>query len=206
MAPLRSMTGYGKAVAQLAAGQLTVEIRTLNGKNADISLKSSLLPKELELLLRKKVAERLVRGSIDIFLSFEAGADGAAKPLNREALLSYLHQLDALFPLADESARATWVSAILRLPDVVDAKKPDCIADSDLPAVEAAFDAAMDAVDAYRVREGDALRKDVAARVENILGLYDEVERLEPERIATVRERLLRNLSELQQQPDPARF
>ena len=214
---LRSMTGYGKAVAQLAAGQLTVEIRSLNGKSADISLKSSILPREQELLIRKKIAERLVRGTIDVFLSFEANADTAVKPINQEAVLSYLGQIDQvvkrygheIFPgisLNGSEARAIVLSAVLRLPDVVESKKPDYVTESDGPAVDAAFDAALDAVDAYRVREGEALGRDITARVETILDLYDQVEKLEPERVSAVKERLLRNLSELQQQPDPGRF
>ena len=208
-APLRSMTGYGKAVAQLAAGQLSVEIRSLNGKNADVSFKSSLLPKEQELLLRKKVAERLVRGSIDVFLSFEAAAETAARPVNIPLAQAYFKQALEVDPTVSLSAdaRAAVLSAVLRLPDVVDAKKQsDCIAESDMPAITAAFDAALDAVGAYRIREGAALGRDLTARVEGILALYDEVEALEPERLAIVRERLLRNLAELQQQPDPARF
>ena len=68
----KSMTGYGKAVAQLSNGSLTVEIRTLNAKNADINLKSSLLPKDKELLLRQKIAQ-----SLQMF--FSAGRPTEAK-------------------------------------------------------------------------------------------------------------------------------
>ena len=68
------MTGYGKAEASLTGGKLTVEIRTLNGKSADINIKTSLLPKDKELMVRQKLAERLHRGTIDFFLNFEANA------------------------------------------------------------------------------------------------------------------------------------
>ena len=67
---IQSMTGYGKAEAQLAGGKLTVEIRTLNGKSADINVKTPLLPKEKDIPVRKKLAERLQRGTIEFFLSF----------------------------------------------------------------------------------------------------------------------------------------
>lgn len=56
---IKSMTGYGKSVAELANGKLTIEIRSVNGKNADISIKSNLLPKDKELGIRKKMAEVL---------------------------------------------------------------------------------------------------------------------------------------------------
>ena len=63
---IKSMTGYGKAEVNLAAGKLTIEIRTLNSKSADISIKSSLLPKDKDLAIRQKIAERLIRGTIDV--------------------------------------------------------------------------------------------------------------------------------------------
>lgn len=59
------MTGYGKAEACLESGKITIEIRTLNGKTADVNIKSSLLPKDKELLVRQKLADRLHRGTID---------------------------------------------------------------------------------------------------------------------------------------------
>ena len=58
---IKSMTGYGKGVAELSTGRLTLEIRTLNGKNCDVTIKSPLLPKDRELEVRKTLAERQAR-------------------------------------------------------------------------------------------------------------------------------------------------
>ena len=77
------MTGYGKAEAVLASGKLTIEIRTLNSKSADISIKSSILPKDKDLLVRQKIADMLVRGTIDVYINFEANVADAAKVLGR---------------------------------------------------------------------------------------------------------------------------
>ena len=79
---VKSMTGYGKAVANLENGNLTVEIRTLNSKNADINLKSSLLPKDKELGIRTKISGALQRGTIDVFLTWEPNAAENAKLVN----------------------------------------------------------------------------------------------------------------------------
>ena len=202
------MTGYGKAVAELSAGRLTVEIRTLNGKNVDIAVKSGLLPKEKELLVRKKAADSLVRGTIDIFLTFEAKEDVAAKPLNTALARAYLKEAETVAPEieANAMAKAQLLAAVLRFPDIVETKKADVIPEEEWPVVEKAFDEALAAVEAYRVREGAALYADVTSRVQNILGLYAEIETLEGERIETVRSRILRNLAELGQKPDPERF
>ena len=181
---IQSMTGYGKAEAQLKGGKLTVEIRTLNSKSADINIKTSILPKEQDIPVRKKLAEHLQRGTIDFFLTYEAGAADAARPINAEALKAYYSQVLSLrrelpgFTAPGDEANSELLAALLRLPDVVDTKKADAIGEEDWPAVEAAIDEALDHLQAFRSQEGVALYKDVTGRVQTILGLYDEVEKL----------------------------
>ena len=153
---IQSMTGYGKAEAQLKGGKLTVEIRTLNSKSADINIKTSILPKEKDIPVRKKLAERLQRGTIDFFLTYEAGAADAARPINAEALKAYYSQVLSLrrelpgFSAPGDKANSELLAALLRLPDVVDAKKADAISEEDWPAVEAAIDEAIDHLQAFR--------------------------------------------------------
>ena len=201
-----SMTGYGKAKAQIQGGCLTVEIRSLNAKGADISIKSSLLPKEKDLPVRKKIAERLIRGTIDVYLSWEADAASAAPKIDTAALKAGLEQLEALVPGADASARATLTAALMRLPELNQSRSSELISEQDWPIVEAAIDEALDQLVAYRETEGKALYKDVTSRVGNILKLYDEIEALEPERIETVKQRLTSALEELAAKPDASRF
>ena len=200
------MTGYGKAEAQLESGKLTVEIRSLNAKSADINIKSTLLPKDKDLVVRRKLAERLQRGTIDVFFTFEANADGSARQIPVGLVKSYLEQLQGISRHKGEAIDAALLGAILRFPDVTDTKKADIITDANWPLVEKALDGAIDALDAYRVTEGAALEKDVTGRVNLILSLYDEVESHEAERIETIREKLLKSLEELQQKPNPERF
>ena len=83
------MTGYGKAEAQIQSGKLTLEIRTLNSKSADINIKTSLLPKDKDLEVRKRLAEKLVRGTIDLDVSYEANASEAAHSINADAFHDY---------------------------------------------------------------------------------------------------------------------
>ena len=205
---IQSMTGYGKAQACLEGGNLLVEIRTLNGKNADISVKTSLLPKDKEIAVRKKLADRLQRGTIDLYLTWEPNAAASAKPINTGLAMEYLSQIREATPapMQDSASMAMLLSAILRLPDVTDSRKADVITEQNWPAVEAALDQALDNLCRFRAQEGQILYKDVTSRVDTILSLYKEVEALEGERITTVRERLLKNLEELAAKPDPSRF
>ena len=209
---IQSMTGYGKAEATLHTGKITVEIRTLNSKSADINIKTPLLPKDKDIPVRKKLADRLQRGTIDFFLTLEAAGADSVRPINTDALKAYYNQVLQLrqelpgFIAPGDESNSELLASLLRLPDVVDAKKVDAISDEEWPVVEAAIDEALDHLQQFRSQEGAVLYRDVIGRVQTILGLYDEVEALEGERIETVKARLLKNLEELAQKPDPARF
>ena len=213
---IKSMTGYGKAEVNLAAGKLTIEIRTLNSKSADISIKSSLLPKDKDLLVRQKIADRLVRGTIDVYLTLESGAAETAKAVDAELVRNYYGQLLEIrktlpgFTMgsleAGDRMNNELLSAVLRFPDVISNKKEDVINEENWPLVEAAFDKALDAVDEYRDREGLALYKDVTGRVQNILELELEVESHEKERVYAVREKILKAAEELGVKLDKERF
>ena len=209
------MTGYGKAEAVLQTGKLTIEIKTLNGKNSDANIKTQLIPKDKELLVRQKIAESLVRGSIDFFMTWEPGA-GATKKINEDLLNEYFAQLKDLrnqltsYRAANFGDQARMdnelLTSIIRFPDVMDNSRQDVVTDENWPLVEQAIDKALDAVNDYRSKEGAALYKDVTTRVKGIKDLVDEVESLEGERLDAVRERLVKNLSELDQKVDPGRF
>jgi len=212
---IQSMTGYGKATATLKGGSLTIEIRTLNGKSADISIKSNLLPKDKDLEVRKRLADRLVRGTIDLYLTYEASGADAAHTINADVFHSYwksaVKALDeeTVFTktfLKDPGVGSILASGIIRLPDVVQAQKADVISDEEWPAVSAALDSAIDAVCDYRAKEGEVLYRDVTSRVKEILALYDEVEALEGERIETVKAKLTKALDELAAKPNPERY
>ena len=209
------MTGYGKAEATLQSGKLTLEIRTLNAKGADISIKSSLLPKDKDLEVRKRLADKLVRGTIDLFITYEPAAGDTAHSINADAFHDYWKSAvtaldkETVFTktfLKDPGVGSILASSILRLPDVVDAKKADVIPPEDWPAVSAALDSALEQLCAYRATEGKALYADVTGRVAGILKLYDQVEALEGERIQAVRDKLAKAMEELAAKPNPERF
>ncbi len=212
---IQSMTGYGKAEATLQSGKLTLEIRTLNAKGADISIKSSLLPKDKDLEVRKRLTDKLVRGTIDLFITYEPTTGDAAHSINADAFHDYWKSAVAALNketvftktfLKDPGVGSILAGSILRLPDVVDARKADVITPEDWPAVSAAIDSALEQICAYRATEGKALYADVTGRVAGILKLYDQVEALEGERIQAVRDKLTKALEELAVKPNPERF
>ena len=213
---IKSMTGYGKAEADLETGKLTIEIKTLNGKNSDANIKSPLLPRDKELLVRQKLADSLVRGTIDFYMTWEPKAGSNAKRIDEALLKEYFLQMKDLrnnltsYRAANFGDQARMdnelLTAITRFPDVLDNSRQEVIDENNWPLVEKAVEVALAAVNEYRSKEGEALYKDVTSRIRNIMELEDKVEALESERVASVRERLLKNLSDLSQKVDPSRF
>lgn len=201
------MTGYGKAEASLKAGKLTIEIRTLNGKTADVNIKSTLLPKDKELIVRQMLAEKLHRGTIDFFVTFEANAVSSAKHINADLAEEYFRQITTLGDkLGIQVDTALYMNSILRFPDVIDNTRQDIITEENWPEVEAAVEKAIENTNEFRAREGAALYKDVTGRVNNILKLEEEVETFEEERIAAVRSKIEKAISDLLLKPDQSRF
>ncbi len=201
------MTGYGKAEASLKAGKLTIEIRTLNGKTADVNIKSTLLPKDKELIVRQMLAEKLHRGTIDFFVTFEANAVSSAKHINADLAEEYFRQITTLGDkLGIPVDTALYMNSILRFPDVIDNTRQDIITEENWLEVEAAIEKAIENTNEFRAREGVALYKDVTGRVNNILKLEDEVESFEGERIVAVRSKIEKAISDLLLKPDQSRF
>lgn len=207
------MTGYGKAETVLESGKISVEIRSLNGKNADISIKTTLLPKDKELLVRQIIADELKRGSIDVFINFEANAAECAKKINQDLVLEYFRQIEGIsarieqeYPGKGICDAESILPSILRMPDVLDMKKTDIINDENWPAVETCIREALERVNEFRSREGETLYRDVTSKVRSILSYVDQVEQHEQERITAIREKILGRFEELRLEPDQSRL
>ena len=205
------MTGYGKAEAMLETGKITVEVRSLNGKTADISIKTSMLPKDKEMTVRHKIANELQRGNIDFFVTFEPNAADSAKKINLDLAMEYYQQISSLGDRIGavnlwEKNPNDLIATILRMPEVMDAKKQDVITEDNWPAVEACIDEALANINSFRVQEGEVLYKDVTSKVANILEFSRQVEQYEKERVDAVREKILSRFAELKAEPDQSRL
>lgn len=201
------MTGYGKAEAVLGKGIITVEIRTLNGKNADVNIKTQLLPKAKEIVVRQLLADRLQRGTIDFFMSFEENAASKARQINAEMVEEYFKQIsdiEAKVGLKSHSDRI--IESILRFPEIFEVRSGEVLDGNNWPLAEKAIIEAIDKVNEFRSREGQALYKDVTSRINNIIGLSKGIEELEPQRIEAVKEKLSKAIEDLQAKPDQSRF
>ena len=204
---LKSMTGYGKAECLLGPDKYLVEIRSVNGKTADITFKTPLIPRDKEVEVRKYIADTLNRGNIDLFITVERAEGAATKQISRDTLLAYYEQLQQAVSGTELACCEpnTLLASLLRLPDVLETRSTEITGD----AWEKLYEAIRQAVaglDDFRRREGESLRRDVLAQVDKIESYIPEVERYERERITAIRERLDARLRELAAQPDANRL
>jgi TIGR00255 family protein len=204
---IKSMTGFGKAECVLPSGKYLIEIRSLNGKNCDITLKTSLIPRDKEMELRQMITDRLNRGTVDIFITAENNTAAGAKVLNKNILLSYYRQVqeakqgNEMADLDDSSLLET----LLRMPDIF-VNDDQELTDDMWDALKASFNAALDHLDEFRATEGKRLYDDVLTRVTNIESYVGEVDKYEHERVDTVRKKLEDGIAELKADPDKNRL
>jgi len=202
-----SMTGYGKAEAVYNNRKYTVEIRSLNGKTCDLTLKTSIIPREKEFEVRKYIADKLIRGNIDLFVTSEIVSGAETHKVNAAVLEDYYDQIQKLFPSIRLSPEANsfMAASLLRMPDVVEVAK-DEMSEECWTVLFDAIKKAVDALIAFRTREGAVLREDVGHRAELISSWVSEIEKYEKERIDAVRERISSRIAELKADPDQNRL
>ena len=202
------MTGYGKAECIIAGSKYIVEIRSLNGKNADINLKTSLVPRDREMMLRQYLASELVRGSIDLFISLDSKDQSAsAHKVNGDVLAEYYSQVKEAALRADPQyvPDSELFVSLLHLPDVVGSGRPE-IDEDQWEILFAAIKEAVAALKDFRAREGVSLQADVLAKVASIESYIPQIAQFEPERTAAVRARLENRMKELQVSADQNRL
>ena len=201
------MTGYGKAECTLGNDRYRVEIRSVNGKNADISIKTPLIPREKEMEVRQHISQTLSRGSIDLFITVERSAENSAKTINAGVVKSYLKQLESLSNeagVANPDPEALLPLA-LRMPDVFDAISKELTAD-EWDTLYGTIKKAVAGLDEFRTKEGASLKRDVFGQVDKIESYVAEVEKYEKERITAIREKILNRIAELGANPDENRL
>ncbi len=207
----KSMTGYGKSEAIIEGSKYTVEIRSLNGKNADITLKTSLIPREKELEVRQMLTSTLNRGTIDLFINVEKDGAACAATINRDVMKAYLNQIcEALDGTQWKDASKSEYSApvlasVLRMPEVLETSKTELTGENwDL--LYGAIKEAAARLDEFRTTEGATLRRDILSKVDMIESCIPQVEKYEKERIDAVRSRIDARLEELQVKVDQNRL
>ena len=209
MRPLvKSMTGYGRGEAVLHGRKLTVELRAVNNRYLDCTVKLPRAYLFAEEAIKDKVQEGVARGKVDVFVTIESmGAEAVTVSVNKpvaDAYVAALKQLCGDYDLPDNIS----VSLLSKLPDVLTVEK----APEDLEEVQAdllsALELALADFDSMRQREGAKLEEDVRRRADTILSLVRRVEQRSPSIVEEHRQRLEAKLREVleNQQLDESRI
>lgn len=203
---VKSMTGFGKGEATLQNKRITVEIRSLNSKQLDLSLRLPAVYRQSEYELRNVIARTIQRGKVDVFISVESQSVETSARINREVFREYLRQMNDTLAFAGIDADYDAIlPVIMRLPDVV-ATESEAISEEEHAALIAATEAAAAQLDAFRTQEGAILIADLLRRVELIERYRDEVVPFEKARTETIRTRILDNLTKLPVEVDRNRL
>jgi TIGR00255 family protein len=206
-----SMTGYGKAVAELPGKKLVIEIKSLNSKGLDLSVKLPGAFREKEMEIRALLSQRLERGKVELYVSAERSVDTAAYSINKPLFLQYYQELKSLLSELKEENKDGLLSDILKIPDVLQSEKAE-FEETDWGLVADGIENALQSVVEFRSAEGSILETDMRARVQLILDMLNSIEPFENNRLNDIRERIrtgFQNITKsdlLQTKPDENRF
>lgn len=192
---LQSMTGFGKAIGSYEGKKLSIEIRALNSKGLDLTVRTPNQYRELEPEIRKVITDQLERGKIDVNVNLEEVGDSKSVRLNQSLVKAYyedMKQANDTLGLKTED----YLSLIVRLPDVFSSEKAE-LQKEEKEWILGLTGEACDALASFRKQEGEALKKDFTLNIESIRNLMQGTEQYEKERVAIVRQRMEKQLEEI---------
>lgn len=194
---IHSMTGYGKAEAVIGNKKITIQIKSLNSKQADVTVKVPSLFKDQELIFRKEIANQLQRGKIEMYLSFEATETEKSYKIDEVIFERYYNQLNDLNEKYNLD-NTELLSSIMKMPEILKSTE-ESASENDNEALLALLKAALVEILGFRSDEGKTLETDLTKNVDQIEHLLVEALKYEGERTATVRNRILTSLEDTNQ-------
>jgi uncharacterized protein (TIGR00255 family) len=192
---IQSMTGYGKAIADMADKKINIEIKSLNSKALDLSARIAPQYRDKEMQIRNEIAKALERGKVDFSLWIEKKetADGAT-PINKELVAGYYKQIKEISDTMGIPLPSDWFATLLRLPDVMTKVENTELSEEEWETVHAAVLEAINHLVDFRKQEGKALEAKFREKIANITALLAEVEPYEQERVGKIKERIVEAL------------
>ena len=190
---IQSMTGFGKSVLSLADKHISIEIKSLNSKSIDINTRIPQVYREKELDFRKLIAEQLVRGKVDFSIFVENTGTQTPSKINPNIVKSYIEQMRAIV----DGDLTELLKMAVRMPDALQTTS-ESISEEELSVIFQHINLAITDLQNFRTQEGKVLEKDFVLRISNINRLLQEVQGLDEERLALIRERLEKAVADIQ--------
>ena len=192
---IRSMTGFGKATLELGDKTVNIEIRSLNSKGADISLRVSSGLRNYELELRNELTKQLERGKIDLSIYVESKKAETPVEINLELAKAYHDQLRNLAielnePLTDG------IQQVLKFPDVMKSERKEAD-ENEWKQIKTGVQEAITQLNQFRDAEGKSLLQDFETRLGNIGRCLEEIKLLDTGRVNSIKERIRNNIEDI---------
>ena len=193
---LLSMTGFGKSNGVFESKKVSVEIRSLNSKGLDLSLKIASPYRDLETDIRKMLSENLDRGKVDIGIFIESTNESLNNIINNEVATKYYSEIKKLNESWGEAPQ-DYLSIVLRMPEVLNTQTAE-LTEEEKKWILNLVEETCGKLNDFRAQEGAALKKEFELRIGQIRSLLSQIEAFEDIRILQIKERILKGLKELE--------
>lgn len=192
-----SMTGFGKSTTEINGKKITAEIKSLNSKQMDLSVRIPQQLRERELTLRSLVAKKLERGKVDLTITLESITNDVPVSINKTLAGQYKLQIEQMSQELNIPLPTDWYATLLRLPDVLkqDTAETD---EKELSALDSVVESAIEHLIEFRTQEGKRLESFFKEKIACIQALLDEVPQYEEERIVKIKGRIQEALEKLE--------
>ena len=200
------MTGFGKGEVSLPNKKITVEVRSLNSKQLDLSVRMPGIYRQKEFDLRSAAAAAIQRGKADISVTVENTTICTSATVNKEIFAEYMRQVNEALTFSGVSAEYdAIIPAVLRMPEVVSAQTEN-LSEEESAALMQALELALVQFNSFREQEGATLITDLLRRVDMIEEYKRQVEPYEATRAETIKNRIRENLAQLKVDVDTNRL
>ena len=194
---IQSMTGYGKAVVAYKGKKINVEIKSLNSKQLDLTTRIAPLYREKEMEIRQMIAERVIRGKVEMSVWIEKDAAMEAVPVNTALMESYFQQLKGFAESHGISTNLDWMQTLTRMPDVLTKTEVEVLEEEEWKVAQAGVEEALQHLVDFRTQEGAALEKKFGEKIDNIEQLLASIEPYEKSRVEKIRSRIVDGLKQI---------
>jgi uncharacterized protein (TIGR00255 family) len=193
---MRSMTGFGKATAEIPGKKVTVEVRSLNSKQLDLSLRLPYLYKEKELELRGDISKQIERGKVDVTVFTESTQETLPVAINKDLAKTYHKELKALSEELNEN-NSNLLALVLKMPEVMKPEREVVELDeNEWKQVRVVVDKAIEAFQTFRSDEGKTLSQEFTTRIGIIDKLLSDVIGMDAARVENIRSRIKNSIAE----------
>lgn len=192
-----SMTGYGKAIAELPNRKITIEIKSLNSKQFDLYTRIPLIYRDKEISIRNLLAKRLERGKIDLSFNLEHISKDVSLKIDHTVVKQYFAEIKKLSDELKVDPPADWLKTLIRLPEVMKQEVEE-IDDDEWTKIEETINEATDNLIKFRVQEGEVIKNVLSEKIDNIRNLLISIAPYESQRLEKIKSRIMDNLSQLE--------